>query len=81
MVPRHEFLWTMFPHSMEYTCLMCATHVICVDTVPLKNNVALARILLGSIVCESSEQHAMACVNSSVSVLYTRRLSSVLHAQ
>ena len=47
----------------------------------LKDNVALAHVLLVSIVCESSEQRAIACVNLSVSVLYTRWLSSVLHAQ
>ena len=31
MVPRHEFAWTMFPHSLEFTCLVSATHVACID--------------------------------------------------
>ena len=40
-------------------------------TVPIKDNVALARVLLVSIVCKSSEQRAIACVNSSISIFYT----------
>ena len=30
MVQRHEFLWTTFPHSMEYTDFVCATYVACI---------------------------------------------------
>ena len=64
----------MLDRILRYVCMYLAV-------VLLKHNVALACILLASIVCELIEQHAIVCVKLSVSVLYARRLSSVFHAQ